>query len=105
MDGKRAEKYIPVKVIGFKDCRYHFSYENEIYPYDEIVKKEVNGYIQKNLGDNTSGFICKPCKFSLAFIPKNSEYKLLEDRNFVSNEIIVFKNLWTYFLHLVLSVL
>lgn len=92
----KTERYIPVRLLGFKDCKYHFSYENEIYPYGKIVKREINGYIQKNLGDNNSGFLCKPCKLSLAFIPKDSEYRKLGDGRLVSNEVVIFKNIFTY---------
>ncbi len=102
MDGKKTK---PVKLIGLRDCKYHFLYENDIYPYNKVVKREINGYIQKNLGDNDSGFLCKPCKFSLSFIPENSEYRELENGNLVSNEIIVFKNIFTYLWYQLLSLL
>ena len=106
MVGKKAEKPIAVSIIGIEDCKYHFLYENEIYSYSKRVRKEVGGYIQKNLDDTKgSGFLCKPRIFSLAFIPQGSEYRELGNDELLSNEVIVFKNIWTYFLYLVSFVL
>ena len=106
---RKAKKPIPVTCSGVYTFTFkrEFTYHRENYKLGKEVQKIENGYTQLNLfinwGNITithNGFVLdlvgkrRPWKY--VFIPKGSEYAVLEDGRGISNKLIVFSGWLSY---------